>query len=138
MSNFDIINICKELKIKNFKGVFMRDELNKSKITNNESLVLNLDVSSGPGIHWMCMFTDDNVSYYFDSYGLPPPAEILEYSKNRERYYSEYPIQQDDKKEILCGHYCIYMLYKLSNGYKFNEILKELQSYGNLDKIFFK
>jgi len=29
LSNYDIIDKCKELKIKNFKGVFMRDELNK-------------------------------------------------------------------------------------------------------------
>ena len=33
LSNFEIIKKCKELKIKNFKGVFMRDELrgNSSK-----------------------------------------------------------------------------------------------------------
>ena len=27
LSNFDIIDICKQRKINNFKGVFMRDEL---------------------------------------------------------------------------------------------------------------
>jgi hypothetical protein len=30
LSNFQIIEKCKELKIKNFKGVFMREELNKT------------------------------------------------------------------------------------------------------------
>ena len=116
----------------------MRDELNKTKITKDECLILNLDVNSGPGIHWMCLFTEHDVSYYFDSYGLPPPAEVLNYCKSKERYYAEYPIQQDDKVEILCGHYCVYVLYKLTNGYKFNEILEELQSCGTLDKIFEK
>ena len=27
LSNFDIIRICKKLKISNFKGCFMRDEI---------------------------------------------------------------------------------------------------------------
>ena len=114
----------------------MRDELNKCKFTNNECLVLNLDVSSGNGTHWMCLFSNNDVSYYFDSYGLPPPVEVLLYCKNKDRYYSEYPIQVDDKIEILCGHYCVYVLYKLCNGYDFKSILQELNSYGNLENIF--
>jgi hypothetical protein len=114
----------------------MRDELNNYKFSANESLVINLDVSSGNGIHWMCLFSKNGVSYYFDSYGLSPPEEVLEYCKNKERYYSMYPIQQDDKLEILCGHYCIYVLYKLYNDYNFNDILEELLSYGSLSNIF--
>src|ERR1041384_7301298 len=76
LSNFDIINYCNELHIDNFKGVCMRDELNNSKFSANESLVINLDVSSGNGIHWMCLFSKNGVSYYFDSYGLSPPREV--------------------------------------------------------------
>lgn len=136
LSNFDIIKHCSELQIKNFKGVFMRDELLNTKATNNESLVINLDVSSGPGIHWMCLFSRNGVSYYFDSYGLPPIAEVVEYCKNQDRYYNTYPIQQDDKVEILCGHYCVYVLYKLYNGYQFKDILNELMKYGSLNNIF--
>jgi len=136
LSNFDIIKHCSDLKINNFKGVFMRDELINTKANNDESLIVNLDVSSGPGIHWMCLFSRNGVSYYFDSYGLSPISEVLEYCKNENRYYSEYQIQQDDKVEILCGHYCVYVLYKLYNGCPFNDILEELMKYGNLNNIF--
>lgn len=136
LSNFDINKHCSELEIINFKGVFMRDELINAKANNDESLVINLDVSSGPGIHWMCLFSWNGISYYFDSYGLPPIPEVLEYCKNKPRYYSEYPIQQDDKVEILCGHYCIYVLYKLYNGYHFKNILHELMKCGRLSNIF--
>jgi hypothetical protein len=114
----------------------MRDELNKTKATKEESIVINLDVSSGPGIHWMCLSTKNDVSYYFDSYGLAPPVEVLDYCKSKERYFAEYPIQQDDEIEILCGHYCVYVLYKLNNGCKFGEILKELKECGTLNKVF--
>jgi hypothetical protein len=41
LTNYDIINLANELKISNFRGVFMRDTL-PSKI---ECGILNLDIS---------------------------------------------------------------------------------------------
>jgi hypothetical protein len=52
LSNFDIESKCQELKINHFKGVFMRDELNKyAKANKNECLVLNIDHSDNNGTH---------------------------------------------------------------------------------------
>ena len=127
LSNFDIIECCKELQINNIKVFY-----------DNECLIINSDVSSGPGIHWMCLYSKNGVSYYFDSYGLAPPDEVLIYCKNKIRYYNELPIQLDDKVEILCGHYCIYILYKLNNNFDFEIILQELYKYGTLENIFSK
>jgi hypothetical protein len=124
LSNFEIIQKCNELQIKNFKGVFMRDELNKNrKSTNNECLILNIDHSKNNGTHWTCLFINNGISYYFDSYGLTPPLEVLDYCKG-ERYFNSFKIQQD--QEVICGHYCIYVLYRLSRGYNFYDILDEL------------
>ena len=117
--------ICEELKIKNFKGIFMRDELNKNrKCTDNECLVLNIDHSSNEGTHWTCLFIKDKNIYYFDSYGFAPPLEVLDYCKCNIRDYNTFKIQQYG--EVICGHYCIYVLYRLSNGHDFYEILDEL------------
>ena len=128
MSNFQIIEKCKELKIQNFQGVFMRDELKRKKASNNECMVINIDHSSNEGTHWTCLFTKKGVSYYFDSYGFEPTLEVTEYSKEP-RYYSSYPIQKSN--EVICGHYCIYVLYKLSQGDDFYDICDELYRYGN-------
>ena len=57
LSNFQIIEKCKELKIQNFQGVFMRDELKSKKASNNECMVINIDHSSNEGTHWTCLFT---------------------------------------------------------------------------------
>jgi hypothetical protein len=109
----------------------MRDELNKNReSTDDECLVLNLDHSNNDGTHWTCLFIKNEEMYYFDSYGYPPPLEVEDYYNDKERYYSSFKIQ--DYGEVICGHYCIYVLYNLSKGYTFKEILDELYKYKDL------
>ena len=54
LSNFDIIRICKKLKISNFKGCFMRDEI-RSFCGSDECFIMNLDDSSSSGTHWVAV-----------------------------------------------------------------------------------
>ena len=119
LSNFQIIEKCKELKIKNFKGVFMRDELNTNQKTTNECMVINTDHSSNSGTHWTCLFKKNGESFYFDPYGFPPPLEVISYCEEP-RYFSSFPIQK--MNEIICGHYCIYVLHRLNTGDDFYDI----------------
>ena len=128
LSNFEIIKKCKELKIKNFKGVYMRDEL-KGKSSKNECFILNHDTSDNGGTHWTALFIKNGVSCYFDSFGFDPPLEIISYCKGSERYCSTSKIQEPD--EVICGHYCIFMLYRLSNVSKFFDVLDELYKYNH-------
>lgn len=129
MSNLDIQEKCKELNINNFKGVFMRDELNNNKVTNNECLIINTDHSSNNGTHWTCLFIKNRICYYFDSYGLPPPLEVLKYSENysANRCYNSFEIQKSN--QVICGHFCIFVLYKLNTGHNFHDILIELYNF---------
>ena len=122
LSNFQIIEKCNELKIKNFKGVFMRDELLQAK-TDNECLVINTDHSENEGNHWTCLFIKNGTSYYFDPYGFPPTLEVINYCKEP-RYYSSFAIQK--MNEVICGHYCIYMLHRMNEGDNFYDLCYEL------------
>ena len=129
LSDFQIIQKCKELKIKNFRGVFMRDEL-KGTADKNECLILNIDSSANSGTHWTCLFIKNNRYFYFDSFGFEEPSEILEYCKNcKEGYCSTFIVQKPG--QIICGHFSIYMLLKLDQGKKFEEIVDELFRYNN-------
>ena len=74
-------------------------------------MIINLDQSSNEGTHWVCLFIENKVAYYFDSFGLEPPLEIKEYCKGK-RYYNSFRVQ--NVNEVICGHYCIYILYRLS------------------------
>ena len=59
VSNFDIIKIVQHLKIPNFKGVFMRDEL-KGIPDKQECAIINFNKSTEPGSHWVAYFKDQD------------------------------------------------------------------------------
>ena len=88
-SNVKIKEILDKLTIP--AGTYMRDD----KFTTDSGIV-NLHPSVGT--HWV-MFTDQN---YFDSYGYPPPTNILNHIKKG--IYSEYQIQ---KNGSYCAAYCL-------------------------------
>ena len=81
LSNFELINAAQELKIRNFRGVFLRDIL-PNKPRKKECGILNLDDTTGSGTHWVAWYKDNNDKYYFDSYGLQPPVELVRYLKS--------------------------------------------------------
>ena len=52
--------------------------------------------------------------FYFDSYGCPPPPNIMRFNNNG--FYSEYQIHKNDS---YCAAYCLYVLYLIQNlGFK--------------------
>ena len=110
----------------------MRDELNNRKPIKNECLILNIDHSNNKGTHWVCMFITEGVPYYFDSYGFGPPSEVIDYLKDFAEFYYNNTFKIQKYNEVICGHYCLYMLYKLSNGLNFYTILDELYRWSNL------
>ena len=127
LSNYELIEYIKQLKIKHFRGVFMRDDLPKKKRTK-ECGIVNLADSLSDGTHWVCYFNNlpsaaaQEQNYYFDSYGLPPPLEIVEYLGDN----LEYNIYQIQKSGQICGHLCLYFLNRITKGMEFNEIIFSL------------
>ena len=96
MSNFDIMNWVKELKIKNFDSVFNKD----SRQWASNCGIINLDSNNGPGIHWAC-YVD---SFYFDPCGLPPPKKNYFYQT------IQYFTISKKKISVLCSFFCLFSL----------------------------
>ena len=96
-SNLKIQEVLNKLGIK--AGIFMRD----SNITN-EIAIVNLHPTKGT--HWVLVIHN----FYFDSYGCPPPKNVLKHVKSEYNkcIYSEYRIQKQDS---LCANYCLYIIY---------------------------
>ena len=73
------------LKLPNFRGVFMLDELPiGSGPLYRENAIVNLNRSTEPGSHWVAYKKRGCNASYFDSYGdLCPPSELVAYLRER-------------------------------------------------------
>ena len=124
LTNFELLDAVKKLKIKKLRGIFMRNELPRRPL-NRESGILNLDGVSGRGTHWVCWYKNksEGENFYFDSFGVQPPNELIEYFSSPILYNTE-KIQPDG--EVVCGHLCLFVLSRLSRGERFQKIINDL------------
>ena len=119
------------LNIQHFRCIRMRDEL-PHKPFKVECGILNLNTHTQQGSHWICWYKNQHERYYFDSFGEPPPPELLRYLKTSEELESNAPtirrsavtVQHYESNE--CGSLCLYMLKLLSDGIPFSTILSTL------------
>ena len=90
----------------------MRDCL-PQKALRNESAVVNLDSSSGPGTHWVAFTKRGSSVNYYDSFGVAPPAELIKYFGKNATVIYNYD-QDQSLTEVICGHLCLQFLHKYS------------------------
>lgn len=94
-----------------YKGFCLtRDLKDEECLQVSDWLVLNLDVPSGSGTHWVGIKKLDNETlFYFDSFAIAPPTSVSDFI-NRHKgirfiQYNSIPFQLLDEK--LCGPYVI-------------------------------
>lgn len=119
MTNFEIIEMAKKLKLPNFK-YRMRDELIQETPLNFECGIINLDNSASNGTHHCCWWKDSDKKLYFDSYGCTPPRELVKYLKSP-IMYSTFQIQT--VTETNCSEYCLHVLNELNKDKNFIDII---------------
>jgi len=122
LTNFELLSVVNKLGISNFRGVFLRDVLPKKSL-KKECGILNLGDSSGNGSHWMAWFKNANKKYYFDSFGVQPPVELMDYLKPPVYYNTE---QIQPRNQVFCGHLCLYVLKHLTLGKDLQKIISDL------------
>jgi len=102
-------------------------------------IVFNTDPSTKDGQHWISLYMDfgkhnsirDSI-YYFDSFGLKPPKQIVELidkvktqmkKHNRKVYYfyNDYSYQKENSQ---CGMYSIHFIKQMVEGTSFDDYLK--------------
>ena len=122
LSNFELEDAAKKLKIPSFRGVFLLDTLPK-KPNKKECGIVNFDKSSGPGTHCVAWYKNGKCKIYFDSYGVRPPLEVVEYLGSPIHYNTD---QLQPVVQVFCGHLCLYVFKELSMGYEFQKVLNKL------------
>ncbi len=126
-TNFQLMKWAEDLDIPNFYYA-MRDEIKEliKKKKNPLYVIANYHNSNQNGIHHVALFKDKDkdISYYFDSYGIIPFREAINFLDTKDRFYSSFQIQKPNTK--LCGQLSLYILFKLSKGADFFETVLEL------------
>ena len=112
LSNIELEDVVKKLKIPSLKGVFLLDTLPK-KPNKKECGIVNFDKCGGPGTHWVAWYKNGKTKIYFDSYCVRPPIEFIRYLGKPIRYNTD---QVQPAGEVFCGHLCLYVLKELSAG----------------------
>ena len=120
LSNIDINKYAKQLGLRNFRGCYMRDELNNLKSDTIECGILNLNLSTESGSHWTCWYRNHNKKYYFDSFGLSPPNELVDYLKSP-ILYSTFQLQGLNDQN--CGKWCLIILNELCEGRDYIDLI---------------
>ena len=105
LSNFDLEDAARKLKIPYFRGVFLLDTLPR-KPNKKECGIVNFDKSDGPGTHWVAWYKNGRTKIYFDSYGVQPPLEVIRYLRRPIHYKTD---QLQTAGEVFCGHLCLYV-----------------------------
>ena len=88
----------------------MRDTL-PGKSRKNESAIVNLDISTNSGTHWVAYVKKDNIIRYYDSFGVSPPSELLRYWGRKCTVLANH--EQDQRlDQVICGHLCLKFINK--------------------------
>ena len=104
-----------------FRRVVSYDELSGYE-KETGFFVVNLDESTGPGTHWVCLHLNNTRTEYFDSLGNEPKKLVPFLSNLKCDYiYNIKQLQSNDSD--VCGDYCVLFCYLRSRGYTFEQIL---------------
>jgi hypothetical protein len=95
-------------------AILHKDQLKQLKPKAGQSFIINMEDSNGPqgGTHWISfVIMKNDHPIYFDSYGAPPPCDIIDFCKK----YTDKPLLYSDKqiqsiRSGSCGQYCILFL----------------------------
>lgn len=129
MNSSEISSILKSCShiYKFFKGVYACDEI--PVFSKNElpiAFIWNTGPRSSKGLHWVAVWIGtNNISYYFDSSGMPPQKEFLLFFHNYStRYKCVLNSVTQDYLSNVCGQYCIYFLIMKSMNKRNKDIRK--------------
>ncbi len=88
----------------------------------NSFAIVNTDVSSETGSHWILLANMDGRLFYGDSMGLP----IHKYQNIKTfQGFHRLVFEQVQKTQGLCGFYCIFIACRLFMGYPLDSFLND-------------
>ena len=122
MSNFDLLDWCKYLKIP-IKNVLSRDQT----VPHQHKLALfiyNLEPHYLSGSHRVTTYVRDGTINYFDSFGMPPFQELVNHAKEKNLNLLHQNRQIQNLYTTTCGFFCLYFLNEMHKGVDYFGLLQ--------------
>ena len=113
LDNSEIDDVCNSLFGNKYKGSHPVDSKFQMK---PGYFIINTDVASGPGIHWLGLYTTGKTAYIYDSFARDPDKTIPILMKRLRRAKYKIKFDTKDKEQratyknrmtVICGHACI-------------------------------
>ena len=119
LTNGYLNEIGRKILGKHFLGSFPCDMTPKANNKTNFSLIFNLSKHNEKGTHFVSIFANNKVLYYFDPLGNTCKnkdiLKFIEKNKKTRKLRTRFPkIQSDDS--IFCGFYCIGFLLAMTTN----------------------
>ncbi|MBM3938634.1 MAG: hypothetical protein FJ333_08300 [Sphingomonadales bacterium] len=97
-----------------FEGIFSYDTIPKH-FKNRNFIIVNTDISSGPGKHWFCIVKNNGMIECFDSLGVTTAKQSFLRNHFAIRgithvTFNVTPVQPLDS--TLCGQFVLYFLFE--------------------------
>lgn len=106
--------------------------------------VYNLDPSTKGGSHWIASFTDipAHRTYYFDSYGIKPPAEIARFMRSLTLQDPLMKLRFNARRfqysNTECGMFSMYFLIRMLKGDSFKDFCRSVPKAETYDKYMLR
>lgn len=119
-----------------FRDVFASDTLPNGVHKYPAAFVVNTDVHTEEGSHWLAIYLHDNVTAeFFDSFGRPPSqfvdGKINSFlSKYKRLTYNDVALQSVNSK--VCGHYVIYYIFCKCKGESMKAIVSRFSKHNDV------
>ena len=122
MSNFDLLDWCRYLKIP-INNVLSRNQTvpHKHKLA---LFIYNLEPSYMKGSHWCATYVKNNVINYFDSFGMPPFQELVDHAKRKNLTLLHQNQQLQNLYSTTCGYFCLYFLNEMHKGKDYFDLIQ--------------
>ena len=75
MNTVELIKVINNIPVKG--GVCAKDLLPEKKPLDMKAYIVNTDISTDPGEHWVAFYFRRDQVIYFDSYGRPPEEQYV-------------------------------------------------------------
>lgn len=112
-----------------FDGIYSIDNFT-NKLKNKHFIIINTDISSGPGKHWFCVVKVHNVIECFDSLGIKEQQKKLlcdHFSVFNNTHIIFNTTQVQSYSSVSCGQFVLYFLFEryLNLDLGFHDLLNE-------------